>query len=49
MVYVRPFVGLSLALTSFFLWFGAVLKTIISLSGKFSFNVGSLRIGLQCL
>ena len=38
--------SLSFALTSYFLRFGAVLKAIIGLSGKISFNVGSLRIGL---
>ena len=42
-------VGLSFALTSFFLRFGAVLKAITGLSGNISLNVGSLRIGFQCL
>ena len=41
--------GFSLALTSFFLRFGAVLCAISGFSGKISLRKGSCRTGFQCL
>ena len=42
-------IGFSLARTSFFLRLGAVLHSMIGLSGKICFRCGSCFIGFQCL